>query len=121
MKKITFLLAFILSNVVAAQTFEVQSIYNSGPDDKRINLVILSDGYQASELGAFITDANSFTNALFAESPYLEYKNYFNVYAIKVPSNQSGASHPGTATDVTEPVIPVAVVDNYFGSTFDYA
>ena len=120
MKKITFLLAFILSNVVAAQTFEVQSIYNSGPDANRINLVILSDGYQASEFGTFITDANNFTNALFAESPYLEYKNYFNVYAIKVPSNQSGASHPGTATDVTEPQIPVSVVDNYFGSTFDY-
>ena len=120
MRKITFLLAFILSNVVAAQTFEVQSIYNSGPDANRINLVILSDGYQEGELGTFITDANNFTNALFAESPYLEYKNYFNVYAIKVPSNQSGASHPGTATDVTEPVIPVAVVDNYFGSTFDY-
>ena len=120
MRNFTFLLVFILSNVVAAQTFEVQSIYNSGPDANRINLVILSDGYQASELGTFIIDANNFTNALFAESPYLEYKNYFNVYAIKVPSSQSGASHPGTATDVTEPQIPVAVVDNYFGSTFDY-
>ena len=120
MKTITFLLIIIFSNVLVAQTFEVQSIYNSGPDANRINIVILSDGYQASELNSFIVDANSFANALFTESPYLEYKNYFNVYAIKVPSNQSGASHPGTATDVSEPLIPIAVVDNYFGSTFDY-
>ena len=44
MKKITLMLAILLSNLVAAQTFDVETIYTSGPDDKRINLVILSDG-----------------------------------------------------------------------------
>lgn len=119
MKKITLLLTLILSNLVAAQTFDVETIYNSGPDDKRLNIVILGDGYKESELNQFILDAKSFANQLFSESPYLEYKNYFNVYAIKVPSKESGANHPGTATDVTEPDIPVKVVDNYFGSAFD--
>jgi hypothetical protein len=37
-----------------------------------------------------------------------------------VPSNECGASHPATATDVYEPVHPVNTVDNYLGSTFDY-
>ncbi len=119
MKKITFLLTLMLSNLITAQTFDVETIYNSGPDDKRLNIVILGDGYKESELNKFILDANSFANQLFSESPYSEYKNYFNVYAIKVPSKESGANHPGTATDVTEPDIPVLVVDNYFGSAFD--
>lgn len=121
MEKITILLALILTNVLASQTFDVETIYNSGDDEKRINLVILSDGYQESELAQFIVDATSFSDELFSQRPFLEYKNYFNVYAIKVPSNESGADHPGTATDVNEPVHPVIDVDNYFGSTFDYA
>ena len=119
MKKITFLLTLMLSNLITAQTFDVETIYNSGPNDKRLNIVILGDGYKESELSKFILDAKGFANQLFSESPYSDYKNYFNVYAIKVPSKESGANHPGTAKDVTEPDIPVLVVDNYFGSAFD--
>ncbi len=122
MKHLFLLVLFLLCNQLAkSQTFDVETIQSSGTIDKRINLVILGDGYKSNELTKFITDATNFTAALFAESPYKEYKDYFNVVAIKVPSNESGAIHPGTATDVTEPVHPVANVDNYFGSTFDFA
>src|SRR5690606_39421629 len=86
---------------------EVETIKMSGEDDKRINLIILSEGYQAYELTQFRIDAINFTNAMFNESPFKEYANYFNVHIIKVPSNQSGADHPGTASDVTEPASPI--------------
>jgi hypothetical protein len=109
-------LSFIHTN---AQVFGVESILVSGNDDKRINLIILSEGYQSSEFPDFITDATNFTNSMFSQSPFLEYANYFNVYAIKVPSNKSGADHPGTATDVVEPETPVIYVDTYFNATFD--
>ena len=119
MKK-TLLLCFIsLCLTSNAQVFNIETITQSGSNDSRINIVILSDGYQSNELDQFVTDATNFSNALFAETPYKEYKNYFNVHAIKVPSNESGANHPGTATDVNEPAHPTLVVDNYFGSTFD--
>jgi len=121
MKKIITLLFLFQVLILNAQVFDVETIFNSGADDKRINIVILSDGYQESELGQFISDATNITNELFNQSPYAEYKDYFNVYAIKVPSNESGADHPGTALDVSEPVFPVVDVDNYFGSTFDFA
>lgn len=105
---------------VSAQVFDIETIKSSGDDDKRINLVILSDGYQTSELAKFKTDATSFTNALFNQSPFKEYANYFNVHIIKVPSNQSGADHPGTATDVAEPASPIFNnIDTYFNATFD--
>jgi hypothetical protein len=104
-----------------AQKFDVDIIENNGDLDKHINLVILSDGYTNNELSKFSLDATSFTNAFFNEMPFKNYRKYFNVFIIKVPSNESGASHPGTATDETEPVHPVIAVDNYFGSTFDYA
>ena len=116
----TFLTCLVLSFLSYSQSFDVETIWQSGSIDDRINYVILGDGYQSSELTQFINDATNITNSLFNETPYKEYKNFFNVFAIKVPSNESGASHPGTATDVTEPTHPIATVDNYFGSTFDY-
>jgi hypothetical protein len=120
MKIIIFVLTFFSSFIAVSQTFEVVSILNSGTDASRINLVILADGYTRAEQDKFVLDAKAFTTAFFSQSPYKEYQNYFNVYAIKVISNQSGASHPGTATDVNEPgTHPRLVVDNYFGSTFD--
>ena len=106
-----------------SQTFDIDTIKYSGDVNKRINIVLLADGYQTAELDQFIIDVNNFISGLFLEQPYKEYENYFNVFAIKVPSNESGASHPGTATDVVEANQnhPVISVDNYFGSTFDYA
>lgn len=113
---------YLLSTVfVSAQTFDVEAIKLSGDNNKRINIVILSDGYQATEFDKFITDATSFSNAMFTQEPFKEYTNYFNVYAIKVPSNESGADHPANATDVTEPVFPAATKDTYFNTSFDTA
>lgn len=102
-----------------SQVFEVEPIKISGSDDKRINLVVLSEGYQSSEFTDFIDDVISFSNAMFSQSPFAEYANYFNVYAIKVPSNESGADHPATATDVDESGITPVFVDTYFNATFD--
>lgn len=121
--KFFFLILISLLNLQLAlsQVFDIESIKVSGDNDKRINLVILSEGYQATELNKFITDATSFTNDMFTQSPFSEYADYFNVYAIKVPSNESGADHPGTATDVTEPIFDVSDVDTYFNASFDTA
>lgn len=122
MKSILYFL-LITCNVLClpAQVFDVEAIKISGDNDKRINLVFMGDGYTTSELNKFINDATTFSGSLFGQSPFDEYSEYFNVYAIKVPSNESGTDHPGTATDVTEPVFDVGVVDTYFNTSFDTA
>lgn len=117
--KLLYLLCFLGTFKIAAQVFDVQTLKLSGDNDKRINLVILSEGYQTSEFPKFITDATSFMTALFSQSPFLEYANFFNVYAIKVPSNESGSDHPGTATDVAEPASPLITADTYFNTSYD--
>ncbi len=114
-----FILCLLDTVAISSQTFDLENIKVSGDVDKRINLVVLSDGYQASEFSKFITDVTNFSNEMFTQSPFKEYANYFNVYVIKVPSNESGTDHPGSATDVTEPVIPVAFKDTYFNTSFD--
>jgi hypothetical protein len=122
MIKAVILAAALLTGIgVLAQQFDMDTILFNGNPDAHINLVILGDGYTYSELPKFVEDASIFTTTYFNEIPFLNYSRYFNVFLIKVPSNESGASHPGTATDVAEPAHPVIAVDNYFGSTFDYA
>ncbi len=114
-----YILCLLNISFINAQIFDVETIKASGDNDKRINLVILSEGYQTSELSKFITDATNFSNEMFTQSPFKEYTDYFNVYAIKVPSNESGTDHPATATDVVEPVFPATTKDTYFNTSFD--
>lgn len=101
------------------QSFPVTTIQNSGNVNKRINLVYLPDGFTASEQAAFITNAVAVNDELFSQTPFSNYKNFFNAYTIAVPSNQSGVDHPATATDVNEPVFPASSIDTYFDSSFD--
>lgn len=114
-------IALFFTITLNAQKFEMDTLLWNGSSDNRVNIVILGDGYQQSELDKFTVDAQNVFDKLFIESPYKEYKNFFNVVIVKVPSNESGANHPGTARDVDEPVHPVIEVDNYFGSSFDLA
>ena len=108
-----------MSQMCFSQVFETVPIIENGPRDKRINMVVLGDGFTAAQQGNFIADATTLVNYIFNKSPFNQYKNYFNVYAVKVISAESGVKHPGTATDVTEPVFPVSNPNNFLGTTFD--
>lgn len=114
------LIAIILScSTLHAQTFAVDTVLRNGPVSDRINLVFLGDGYTAGEQEKFITDVNDILDELFSQEPFKPYKSYFNAYAIRVISAESGANHPKNTSD-SDCTTPVAVVNNYFGSTFDY-
>ncbi|SDG61776.1 M64 family metallopeptidase [Epilithonimonas hungarica] len=117
--KYFYLLLVLISGASEAQIFDLVPLVQNGSKDKRINLVILGDGYTASEQSAFMEDATFVSDYLMNKQPYSNYKNYFNVYALKVISPQSGVKHPGTASDVTEPVIPVSNPTNYFNTSYD--
>lgn len=120
MKNKLAILFSLIGVVLHAQTVTgVDTILKSGPINKRINVVILGDGYTAPQIPQFLTDASSVSNYLLTMSPFDNYQNYFNVFAIKCVSPQSGVTHPGTATDVAEPASPVMTVNNYFDTQFD--
>ncbi len=102
-----------------AQPFAVDTMMYNGDPAKFINIVYLGDGFRDEELAAYLDNVYVLTDYLFSRSPFREYIAYFNVFAISVPSAESGTTHPGTATDVNEPVFPVAHVHTYFSSSFD--
>ena len=111
MKKLIFLSTFFLFTLSTfSQRFQVDTIAMTGSPDDRINLVFLSDGYQEHELDKFITDVNWMLDAILKKAPYSSYQNYFNAFAIKVPSEVSGAAND-----------PDSLINNYFGSTFNWA
>ena len=120
MRMLTLWLCAVICLPLAGQSYRVDTLKWTGSGDNRINIVILGDGYRAEEMDQFAVDAVEFVEALFAEPPFLSYHEYFNVLLVETPSRESGASHPGTATDVEEPYHPVSEVDNFYGSTFDY-
>ena len=70
----------------------MQTIQSSGSVSNRLNIVVLSEGYTASQLAQFLVDATNAVKALLSYSPYAEYSNYFNAYAIKVASRASGST-----------------------------
>jgi len=117
---------FFVAFAQAQYTFQVDTILNNGPKSNRINLVYLGDGYTASQQTQFIADVNANVNLFFNVTPLKEYKSFFNVYAVRVISPQSGARHDSTAADcgtATPPVPkrwPGGPAQNYFGSMYDY-
>lgn len=117
--KLAFLFSLLCSLAFGQTVIGVDTLLKTGPINKRINLVIMGDGYTSTQITQFITDATGVSNYLLGTPPFTNYQNYFNVFAIKCVSLQSGVTHPGTATDVTEPASPVMTVNNYFDTQFD--
>lgn len=122
MKKLILLLLIFISGKISAQTFPLTTILYNGSSSNHIDLVFLADGFTSAEQTNFITQVNAITTTIFNTTPYKEYKNLFNVYAIQVPSSVSGIKHPLTASDCASanPNVPASSTVSYFGSTFDY-
>ena len=111
-------LGSIFARPAAAQIFPVDTLVKTGPLARRINLVFVPDGYQASEMPQFRSRVSQVLNSLFAQTPFLEYRTYFNAFAIEVPSTQSGSTHPRTAPDCAG--VQPFTATTYFNSTFDF-
>ncbi|GAB4012988.1 hypothetical protein GCM10028808_30630 [Spirosoma migulaei] len=116
-----FLVCFLgVCTICPAQKFQVDTLQKTGPLNRRINVVLLGDGFSQSELPKFDQEAKKFMAFFLSYSPYNAYTNYFNFFSIRVPSKESGATNPGTAPD-RDPSQPVETKDTYFGSSFGTA
>jgi hypothetical protein len=62
----------------------------TGPAANRFNLVIAGDGYTEAEQDKFMQQVDKHLNVMWSIEPYKSYRNYINVYAIKIISAESG-------------------------------
>ncbi|MGX1880815.1 M64 family metallopeptidase [Streptomyces sp. NPDC055287] len=69
---------------------EVVPVQQTGPADKRFNLVLLGDGYTAGDMPGFRADVDKHLNVLWSMEPFASYRSYINVWAVEVPSAESG-------------------------------
>ncbi|MEU1230329.1 M64 family metallopeptidase [Streptomyces sp. NPDC005828] len=90
----------------------VVPVQTTGPADKRFNLVFMGDGYTAAEMPAFRADLERHLNTLWSIEPFASYRSYINVWAVEVPSAESGVDcDPG----LTAPARDTALDMGFWG------
>jgi hypothetical protein len=80
------------------------TIQKMGEPEKKVDFLILGDGYTAAEAQKFEADARRLTEVLFATSPFKENRRRFNVWALCPPAAESGISRPSTGQYRDSPV-----------------
>ena len=68
----------------------------SGTSPNKVDLLVLGDGYTRADMKKFEADARRLADHLFTVSPFKERAADFNVWAMAVPTEQSGISRPST-------------------------
>lgn len=76
--------------------FKSTKLIDNGAPEKKVDLLILGDGYAKADLQKFRDDAKHFSDVLFGTSPFKERKKDFNVWSIEVESKQSGVDKPNS-------------------------
>jgi IgA Peptidase M64/Peptidase M64 N-terminus len=69
-------------------------LHESGEPAKKLDLLILGDGYTARERAKFERDARRLTATLLATSPFKERRSAINVWGLAPAAAQSGISRP---------------------------
>lgn len=72
-------------------TFDV--LYNGAPD-RRVDIVLLPEGYAAGERAKFEEACRRFAEAMFVYAPYDRLRDRFNIRAVWAPSEDSGVTIP---------------------------
>ncbi|MFD3696139.1 M64 family metallopeptidase [Streptomyces sp. NPDC058646] len=91
-----------LSEAERAADGEVTKVIDNGPTADRLDVVVIGDGYTATELAEFHADARQKWAEVTAVEPYTTYRNLFNVWTVDAVSHDSGVSgdpDPATVRD----------------------
>jgi hypothetical protein len=75
--------------------FKQAKIVDNGSPEKKVDLLIIGDGYAKADMQKFRDDAKHYSDVLLGTSPFKERKKDFNVWIIEVESKESGIDKPG--------------------------
>ncbi len=74
------------------ETFDVEV---HGDPARKVDIVVLPEGYTEGERDKFEEAARGFAEALFMYEPFRELRDRFNIRAVWAPSHDSGVTMPG--------------------------
>ena len=92
-----------------AASAKFSTLVTNGPVSARLNIAVLAEGFTAAEETSFTNRARAVVDRFLSTSPYDQYRNHFNAFAIFVPSAESGSDHPSRN----------AFRNTYFNSSYD--
>lgn len=75
-------------------TTTVIKSYSGGDAHSKVDVVILGEGYTKDESSKFEKDITHFTEMFFSLEPYNSMREYFNIYGVLVPSEETGIDEP---------------------------
>jgi hypothetical protein len=84
----------IIKDTVSDKNVKVIESLKSGDPHIKVDVVILAEGYTASEEKKFRNDLTRFTKIFFNQEPYKSNKDKFNVYGVFKASEESGVDEP---------------------------
>ena len=95
---------FIIRGASPAQAGALMRLHEAGDPARKLDLLILGDGYTTGERGKFERDARRLMRVLFATSPFKERERDINVWGLVPPAAQSGVSRPSQGIHRRTPV-----------------
>jgi hypothetical protein len=72
----------------------VWNMIDSGPPERKVDLLVLGEGYTQAEMAKFHRDVKRLVDALFAQEPFRGRRGDFNVRAMDIASAASGVNRP---------------------------
>ena len=77
-------------------SYENIEIHIGGDIAHSLDIVLLPDGFTATEREKFVAACKMWSDALFSYAPFTQNRHRINVRAVWAPSQESGISKPGT-------------------------
>jgi hypothetical protein len=75
-------------------TMKRYALIENGSPSNKVDLLVLSEGYTRKEMRKFKKDLKHLISILFQESPFKENQDQFNVWYLKLASEESGIDNP---------------------------
>jgi IgA Peptidase M64/Peptidase M64 N-terminus len=82
----------------------VIALQQSGDPARKVDVLLIGDGYTAAERGKFEADARRLMEILFATPPFTERRTDFNVWGLAPAARESGVSRPSQGIHRASPV-----------------
>jgi len=85
--------SYFISHTMKNLCNSFKILYNGDPS-KKVDIVIIPDGYTHAQMPKFKKDCEKFEGYLFGASPYKENKDKFNLWGVEIASVDSGPVIP---------------------------
>ena len=95
---------FVNRAAIARPAGRVWTVLDNGPAERKVDILVLGDGYTEDELPKFHRDVDRLVAALFAQEPFKTRKQDFNVRALDLPSAATGVNRPNAGVFRRTPI-----------------